>query len=412
MKESGEKRTTCFICGQEKLFPFLNLGNLPPADSWLRTEDLARPEERYPLELYWCQVCSLAQLNYIVDPEKLFRGFIYATGANNSLVENFRSLARDLAARLALKPGDLAVDIGSNDGTLLANFGQYGVNVLGVDPAEKVAEMARARGVSTLTDFFSDALAEKIRRDYGRAKVIIAANVFAHVDKLDDFMAGVVKLLSPDGIFVSESHYLLDLINKLEYDSIYHEHLRYYALRPLIYLLPKFGLEVIDVERIPTHGGSIRVYAAPRGVYPAANRVGEILAVEEKGGLGQFDTYLNFAEKVKTNRIILRKLIADIKQAGQRIVGIGAPAKGNTLLNYCGLSAEQIDYLVEKNPLKIGRFAPGSHIPVVAEERLYQDQPEYALLLSWNIAEELAVKLRNQGFKGQFIMPVPKSAVI
>ncbi len=401
---------SCFICGNNNLFKFLDLGCQPPSNAFIREKDFWKPEEIYPLEPHFCESCGLVQLNHIVDPKKIFIDYAYNTSTNNSLKDNFQKLVGLIVKRFNLKKGDFAVDIGSNDGTLLSYYLPHGIKILGVDPSN-VTKLALEKNIPTIVDFFSENLAENISQKYGRAKIITATNVFAHVDKLYDFMGGINKLLSDGGVFITESQYLLDTITKLHYDLIYHEHLRYYSLKPLKLLFDKFGMEIFDAERIPSHGGSIRVYAAKRGEYPVSDSVEALIKDEENNGLYRKETFIDFANKIKQNQAEILKIVGDIKNKGSRIVGIGAPAKGNTLLNYYGMK-DKIDYLVEKSDLKIGTFAPGTRIPVVEESRLFEEQPEYALLLSWNLADELVPKIRGKGYKGKFIIPMPKPAIL
>lgn len=403
---------TCFACQSAHLTEFLNLGHHPPSDSFLMPELAEREEARYPLRVFFCADCFLVQLGYAVDPETLFRNFVYTTGANNSLVANFKELVDTAVARFGLSRNDFAIDIGSNDGTLLKNYLPYGISVLGVDPAVAVAAIAEGAGIPTKTDFFNRRAAREIVSSHGSAAVITATNVFAHVRDLDDLVLAIGDALAPDGVFISESHYLLDLVQKLQYDAIYLEHLRYYSLRPLELLFRRFGMELFDAERVPTHGGSIRVYAGRAGAHPVSARVADLIAAEEAAGLYREETFAAFASRVRVNKIALHGMIADAKRAGSRIAGIGAPAKGNTLLNYCGLDADMVDYLVEKSPMKIGRLAPGSHIPIVEESRLFTDQPEIAILLSWNIADELVPKIRAGGFRGRFLIPNPEVRMV
>lgn len=401
----------CFICKGKNLLAFLDLGKQSPSDAFLKAEDLLKKEERYPLQLAVCESCFLVQLTYVVDPEKLFRDYVYNSAANNSLKANFKSLVNLLVSRFHLQRGDWAVDIGSNDGTLLSYYQPYGLNVLGIDPSSATA-LAVQNNIPTLVDFFSSKLAEHILKKQGPAKIITATNVFAHIVDIHDTVAGIAKLLSADGVFVSESGYLLDLITKLQFDSIYHEHLRYYSLKPLQRLFSDHGLEIFDVERITTHGGSIRVYAGLKSGHPISSNVQKLIILEERAGLYTIPIFTEFAKKVEAIKKDLNDLIVSLKKQGNHIAGIGAPAKGNTLLNYCNLTTDYIDYLVEKSQLKIGLFAPGTRIPVVSEDRLFTDQPEYALMLSWNIADELIPLLRNKGYRGKFIMPTPVPKII
>lgn len=401
----------CFICGEKKLYKFLDLGYHPPSDAFLRAEDLKKPEVTYPLELCLCESCYLVQLNYAVDPEKLFCNYVYNTAVNNSLKKSFEILVNNLVKRFNLSETDLAIDIGSNDGTLLSYYIPHKVKILGIDPSSSTS-MALGNNIPTVVDFFTQDLAAKVIKEHGQAKIITATNVFAHVNKLDDFVAGVKDLLTDDGVFISESGYLLDFIEKLQYDSIYHEHLRYYSLKPLQVLFKKHDMEIIDARRGFIHGGSIIVYAAKKGKYPVSENVNKLIKLEEESGLYNKETFDNFANRVRANKFKIQKLVLDLKNQGKSIVGIGAPAKGNTLINYCHLDKESIDYLVEKSELKIGMFSPGKHIPVIAEEQLYKNQPDYALMLSWNIAEELIPKIRNNGYKGKFIIPHPEPEIV
>ncbi|QQG46213.1 MAG: class I SAM-dependent methyltransferase [Candidatus Niyogibacteria bacterium] len=401
----------CFICGRENIIPILDLGLHPPSDAFLRKDDLSKPEAAYPLEFCFCRNCKLAQLNYVVDPEKLFRDYVYNTATNNALKANFKNLVDLVVSKFGLKEGDFALDIGSNDGTLLSYYLPYGIKILGVDPSS-ATDLALAQNIPTIVDFFSHDLSKKIAVERGHAKIITATNVFAHVADIHDFMSGTKELMAPAGVFVSENGYLLDLIEKLQYDSIYHEHLRYYSIKPLAILFDEFGMEIFDVERISSHGGSIRVFAARKGDYEIQPSVKQLMDLEESAGLYKESTFIDFADKVRQNKFEIQKFITEQKSAGKKIAGIGAPAKGNTLLNYCRLGPDIIDHLAEKSELKIGLFSPGMHIPVVDETRLFSEQPDFALLLSWNLADELIPKIRAKGYKGKFIIPNPEVIIV
>lgn len=401
----------CAICGNEKMQRFLSLGDQPPSDAFLKPADLKRTESAYPLDLDFCPQCSLVQLGYAVDPEILFREYVYNTGTNNALKANLKELVDGISKKYALKENEFVVDVGSNDGTLLQNYRPYGAKILGIDPSS-ATKIAIQNGIPTEVAFFNEASAKKVVSEHGRAKIITATNVFAHVDDLDSFMRGIDALLDVSGVYVSESGYVVDMIEGMQYDSIYHEHLRYYSLTALVTLFKKYDMEVVDVERITSHGGSIRVHAARRGIHPISDRVSEMLTIEKKKGFTDFPVYVAFAKKVEDTKKKLLEIVAELKKNNVQIVGIGAPAKGNTLLNYCKLDSETIDYLCEKSALKIGLYSPGMHIPVVDEKRLFEDQPGAALLLSWNIAEELMPKLRSLGYKGRFIIPNPEPRLI
>ena len=412
MEMKKNKRMSCFICKGDNLFKFLSLGHQPPSDAFLTTEMFDEHEITYPLDLFMCENCHLVQLGYIVDPKILFsKDYAYNSGTNKTLKENFKNLTSKLVSLYKLTENDLAVDIGSNDGSLLESYSAHKVKILGIDPSG-VTELAIKNGQPTIVDFFNEGTARIAQKKYGKAKIVTATNVFAHVNDLHSFMRGIKTLLANDGVFVSESGYTRDMIEGLQYDFIYHEHLRYLTLKPLTKLFEKFRMEIIEAERIPIHGGSIRVHAAIKNRYPVSSTVKKLLAEEKKVGLYNKKTYIKFAKEVEKMKLNLQKILIDIKTLGHRIAGIGAPAKGNTLLNYCKIDSQIISYLVETSERKIGQFSPGMRIPVVEESFLIKDQPEYALLLSWTIAPILIKKLREKGYKGKFILPAPKPKVL
>lgn len=405
------RKMQCAICQKETLYKFLSLGHQPPSNSFLKKEDLNKPEIYYPLDVYYCETCGLVQLGYAVNPETLFKEYVYTTGTNNSLVKNFIELVEKLVKKFKLTKNDFAIDIGSNDGTLLKGYLKYNIKILGVEPSS-AADIAIREMVPTIKEFFNKKTALKIEKNYGKAKVITAANVFAHVRDLISFVEGVKELLTDNGVFVLESHYLLNLLTDMQWDSIYHEHLRYYNLKSLIYLFNKFDMDLFDAERIITHGGSIRVYVCKKGAYSKSNNIKKLMEMEEGNGLYKKNTYLEFGKKVFEHKIKLQEMLRTIKKKGKKIVGIGAPAKGNTLLNYCNITQDIMDYIVEKSDLKIGLYTPGMHIKVVSEDLLFKEQPDYALMLSWNIADEIISKLKKMGYKGKIIVPIPKPHIV
>jgi len=409
---SGIFIDSCQFCGNGDLYGFLSLGDHPNPDHFLSEEQLEEPEPLYPLDVHFCDECKLVQLGYAADPEALFTDeFVYTTGTSGELVRNFQSLAEKTTERFNLSSEDIVIDIGSNDGTFLANYLSEEVRVLGIDPS-RAAELAAERNVPTLRDFFNEDTAQRVLNEYGGAKVITAANVFAHVRDLDSFMKGIKILLSEKGVFIEESHHLESLVLGMQYDSIYAEHLRYYSLKPLITLFDKFDMDVFDVERIRTHGGSLRVYACNAGEFPISENVYDLLEDEQEKGLYSRETFDAFAERVEGNRKKLRSMLLDIKEEGNRIVGMGAPAKGNTLLNYCGIGKETLDYLTDQSDFKVDRYSPGMHIPIVRESRLAEDQPEYALLLVWNLRDMIIPKFREKGYTGKIIVPNPEPEII
>jgi predicted TPR repeat methyltransferase len=402
---------TCYICQKNNLFQFLSLGHQPPSDAFLKEAELQKPEINYPLDLYFCEDCYLVQLGYAVDPEILFRDYVYHSGSNNVLKKHFKELVHSLVKKYKLTASHIAVDIGSNDGSLLEEYLPHGVKILGIDPSS-VASLAIKKGQPTIVDFFHEKSALEAGKKHGKAKMITATNVFAHVRDLHSFMRGIKALIAEDGVFVSESGYNLDMVEKLQYDFVYHEHLRHYSLKPLQTLFEKYDMEIIDAERVPIHGGCIRVHAAIKGKHAVSPRVKQILMLEKKEGLYDKKRYVKFANDVQALKLSLRKLLIDQKAKGKTIVGIGAPAKGNTLLNYCKIDSDIVTYLVERSDLKIGKFTPGMHIPVLAEDILFKDQPDLAILLSWTIADELIKKLKEKGYEGKFILPAPKPKIL
>lgn len=403
---------TCQACGNPDLQSVLFLGYLPPVNQMRLIG--ARPHEQpaYPAELLYCPRCEMVQIGLIVDPAILFPpDYPYTSGTTRILHENFADLSRECGELLAPAADDLIVDIGSNDGTLLSKFADGDWRLLGIEPTE-AGQLALEKGIATETAFFTKALAERMRGEHGAAKLVTAANCFAHMENVHDIIDGVVALLADDGVFVSESHYLISLLKTVQYDTIYHEHLRYYSLTSLANLLAMHGLEVIHARPIPSHGGSIRVYAARRGSRPVLPSVGKMLAAE--AALGPMAEQLSvFKDRVVASKTELMAMLHSIKAEGRRIYAISAPSRASTLANYAGLDDGLIDCVLEiDGSRKIGRNLPGTVIPVIEESRLFADQPEYALIFSWHIADELAPKLRDKGYAGKFIVPLPRPRII
>ena len=400
----------CQICSNEKLERFLDLGEHPPC-VFLDPGELAS-ERLYRLDVYYCGECGLVQLGHLVDTTLLFgENYHHIAALSASFHEHLQALAASLTRRFDLSSRDLVSDIGSNDGALLEAFVSFGTRILGVDPSD-VAELAIQKGLPTVRKFFDEKLARELVREHGHAKVVAALNTFAHVAKLDSFITGIKHFLAEDGVFVSESHYLLDLVSQLQYDFIYHEHSRYYSLRSLVHLFGRFGMDVFDVERIPTHSGSLRVFAARSGAYPVSAAVGALLAEEEAAGLSRAETYRAFGTKVQAHRAGFVALLKELRAAGHTIAGLTFPARAVTLLNFCGIGPETLDYISERSHLKIGKLTPGTHIPVVDERRLFTEGPEYGLLLSWHIRDEIIPKFKANGFKGKFIIPLPQPTIV
>jgi len=400
----------CQICDIAELDPVLFLGFLPPVNQMWPVGRTPGEQPAYPALLLRCRKCQLVQLGLVVDPQILFPPeYPYSSGTTKILRENFAELCREAAPRLGLKPGDLVVDVGSNDGTLLSSFQQAGFRVHGIEPTQ-MGVVAQSRGIPTTISFLNADAADRVRREQGPAQLVTATNVFAHIEDVHAVVQNIRRLLADDGTFISESHYLLSLVETLQYDTIYHEHLRYYSLTSVQHLLEQHGLEVFFAKRIATHGGSIRIYAAPKGVRPVDPAIAEIRRQETALSA---EALREFKRRVVASKLALYGLLQQIKAAGQRIYGIGAPSRASTLINYVGLDDGILDCVLEiKGSQKIGKYMPGTLIPVVDESRLFDDPPDYALLLSWHIADELIGKLRSKGYRGRFLIPLPDPRVV
>ncbi len=400
----------CQVCGAIELESVVFLGYLPPVNTMPNVGERPAEQPAYPAELLRCRRCTLAQLGLAVDPAILFPpSYPYTSGTTRILRENFAELCREASRILGLAKDDLVVDIGSNDGTLLGNFKEAGFRVCGIEPTN-ASKIAIGKGIETFVSFFGIPAVAQVTTRHGKAKVVTAANVFAHIEDVHQVVAGIVELLDSGGTFISESHYLVSLLETLQYDTIYHEHLRYYSLGSLSYLLAQHGLEVFHVKRIPTHGGSIRVYAARKGEREIDASVREILAHEDRALSPQ--AFAEFKRNVVRSKLDLLALLRDIKAAGKRIDGVGAPSRASTLVNYVGLDDGIIDSVLEiKGSYKIGKYIPGTLIPVVDEAKLVSNPPDYLLLFSWHIADELIPKLRFN-FRGDFIVPLPNPRIV
>jgi hypothetical protein len=402
----------CQVCSSPELDPVFFAGYLPPVNGMPVIGDRPAEQPAYPAQVLSCRRCKLAQLGLVVDPAILFPpSYPYTSGTTKILRDNFAQLYTEVAALYPVKPSDLVVDIGSNDGTLLGNFHAHGIRVHGIEPTN-AGNLANQSGIRTLISFFNRKAVDTVIADErSRARIVTATNVFAHIEDVGEVMRCLLALLDDDGIFISESHYWVALLETLQYDTIYHEHLRYYSLTSLKYLLEANGLEVIRARRITTHGGSIRVYAARAGKYPVDGSVAEILAAEH-AQLSD-SALVQFRRGVVASKLALYALLRDIQAAGDHIYGIGAPSRASTLINYVGLDDGILDCVLEiKGSYKIGKYIPGTLIPVLEESRLFEDQPRYALLLSWHIADELMPKLTARGFRGDYIVPLPTPRIV
>ena len=408
--EKYYQRTTCRICGSVDLREFLNLGKTPLANSLLKAEDLNKSEDIFPLSVSYCVNCSLVHVPHVVNPEILFSDYYFITSASSPSIDHFKKYSRDILNNFIASITDLVVDIGGNDGTLLNEL-KNDCKVLNIEPATNIADISRKKGIPTLNNFFTKDLVKTITADYGPAKVVTANNVIAHTDTVKELFEGVKELLAPDGVFIFEAHWVKNLIGEGGFDQVYHEHLCYYSLHALKYLVESVGLSIFDVTTVPIQGESLRVYVAKNR--PAKPAVAEFLAKEEKLGLNTFETFENFSEKVIANKNQTVALLTKLKTEGKKIVGYGAPAKGSTLLNFYGIGKETLDYITDTTSLKQGLYMPGVHIQILPPDELLKSKPDYILLLAWNYAEAILEKekdLRASGVK--FIIPVPTVTIV
>lgn len=404
------ERINCRACKGTDLHKFLDLGEMPIPNGFRDPYDKS-PEIKYPLAVNVCKTCWMVQLTHVVSPEIMYKNYSYIPSTSKTMLEHFERLARGVIFKSKLAPDDLVLDIGSNDGTLLSFFKDNGHRVLGIDPASNLSQVARKKGINTIDDLFSSKLARELVDCKLKPKAITATNVFAHVDDLNDFCDGISALLHPDGFFVVEVPYLPDLICGNEFDTIYHEHLSYFSLTPLINLFRAHDLIIVDVEKILVHGGSVRVFAVKENRwYSQYESVGKTL--QEETAFNHIETFDAFAGRVEAIRLGLMSTLDHIKAQDQRIIGYGAPAKGNVLLNYCGIGPDILDYIVDSIPQKQGKRTPGTSIPIESEWYLEVDDPDYALLLAWNFKEEILEKQKEfRANGGKFIIPIPNVSI-
>ena len=397
----------CQVCGHAPLDNVLSLGYMPPVNQIVGIGTVPHQQPWFPSNLLHCRNCDLVQLGLAVDPAIIFPPeYPYTSGTTRLLRDNFADLQRESAAMLGLGKDDLVVDIGSNDGTLLSNFKNAGIRVLGIEPTD-VGDIANSRGIPTVKHYFGVEVAREVKRQHGPASVVTAANCFAHMEDVHAIVDGILEMLKDGGAFISESHYLIPLLDTLQYDTIYHEHLRYYSLASLKHLLEMHDLEIFHARPIPSHGGSIRVYAARHGTHTVQDSVRRMLSVEPRGE-AMSKRLASFRRDVVLSKLRLLSMLRELKEKGARIAGISAPSRASTLVNYVGLDEGIVDYVCEiAGSLKIGKCMPGTQIPVVDEAKLFEDQPDCAIVFSWHIADELAPKLRAKGFRGQLIAPLP-----
>ena len=408
------KLDRCQISGSTDLHLVIDLGHQPPCDSLLTKDMLDQPETNYPLRLYHCPESGLAQLDYVIDGRVVYHpDYPYRSGISKPLEEYQRAFADGIVKQFSVPKGSLCIDIGSNDGTLLTGFKRNDMKVLGVEPTN-IAKIAQSENkIDTIQAFFTESLAKDIVRDHGHARIVTMTNVFAHMAPLGEVMRGLVQLLDKNGIFITESHYLLDVMQKNQFDTIYHEHIRTYSLKSLVKLFPQYGLEVFDVGRAERYGGNIRAYVARKGMYPVTAKVGELLKIEDEAGLHDPAAWVEFRNRVHEQRDRMMDFVFDVREKGQTIVGNSCPGRASTLLNFYGFTPDIMPYIGElPTSLKLGMYLPGKHIPIVNNERIRREQPDYLVLLSWHYQEPIVKRLRQEGVKSKLIVPLPEFQVL
>ncbi|OGJ13389.1 hypothetical protein A3K82_00440 [Candidatus Pacearchaeota archaeon RBG_19FT_COMBO_34_9] len=401
------------MCDSKNLYEFLDLGFIPPADRILSKEDLNGPEIFFPLKVAQCLDCGLTQLTYAANPKILYgERYLYESSITKTGREHFFGMADSICKKFNLNTNSLVIDIGSNVGVLLNGFKKNGMNVLGVDPAPKIAKIANENGIETWPEFISSPVAVKVVSKKGKAKIITGTNVFAHIDDKEELIESIKIMLDEDGIFIIEVPYLVDLIDKMEYDTIYVDHLEYISVKPLVKFFKKFRMDVFDVEKYDIHGASIRIFVCKEGKRRIEESVKKFLDLEEEKGVYKKEVLDSFSGKVRKHKKEFGELLRELKKQGNKIAGISAPAKGNTLLNYCKIDSSIVDYITEKSLIKIGNYTPGMHIPIISENKISEDKPDYGVVFAWNFADEIIKN--NKEFSeagGKFIIPITEQGI-
>lgn len=400
----------CRLCGSNRLLSILDLGATPPCEAFLVAEQLDSPEPTYPLHLRVCEDCLLLQIPALITPEETFTEYAYFSSYSDSWVNHARRFIEHAARRLDLGPDSFVVEVASNDGYLLGHAVAAGIPCLGIEPSVNVGAVARDRGIPTVTAFLDEPLAATVRSEHGAANLVVANNVYAHIPDLLGFTRSLRALLADDGWLSIEVHHALNLVTLGQFDTIYHEHFQYYTVLSAMRALATAGLAVVDVERIATHGGSIRLWARPEesAARPSA-RVAEVLRIEEVAGLHQVDGYLGLRPRIEGVRHDLLRFLLDCRSERKRVVGYGAPGKGNTLLNYCGIRSDLLEYTVDRNPYKHGRFTPGMRIPIYDPAQIEKDRPDVVVALPWNLEAELTEQLAYiADWGGELYFPLPR----
>jgi SAM-dependent methyltransferase len=407
--------TPCRNCGTVLQHTFVDLGLSPLANSYLKASQLSRMEPFYPLHVWVCHECFLVQLDTVIGPEELFSDYAYFSSYSDSWLDHARTYADSVVTRFNLNHDSRIVEIASNDGYLLQFFAAKGIPVLGIEPASNVAEEAVSRGIRTLVRFFGNEVARRLAADGERADLIIGNNVLGHVPDLNGFVSGLKILLRRNGVITLEFPHLMHLMEENQFDTIYHEHLSYFSLLTIGTLFNRHGLKIFDVEELSTHGGSLRVYACDQEdeEKTVGKRVRDLLSREEQAGFKQLEHYLSFGDQVKKTKRKFLDFLITAKRDGKSIAGYGAPAKANTLLNYCGVRTDFIDYTVDRSPHKQGHFLPGTRIPIYSPERIRETTPDYVLILPWNLKDEIMEQMSHiRNWNGRFVVPIPEVAVL
>jgi SAM-dependent methyltransferase len=405
----------CRFCGQTLRTTFVDLGMSPFCQTHIEPRQLNHMEPFFPLHAWVCERCFLVQLEEYVAPANIFSEYAYFSSYADSWVEHARKYSVLMRQRFGIGPDSLVVEIASNDGYLLQHFVAAGVPVLGIEPAANVAKVAQEKGIRTTVCFHGRSSADNIVASYGQADLLLGNNVLAHVPDLNDFVAGMKRLLKPSGVITMEFPHLQRLMEQNQFDTIYHEHFSYFSFFTVEQVFAAHDLTVFDVDELPTHGGSIRIYARHTGdsSKPVSERAQQLRARELALGFNRLQTYQNFAEQVKSTKRKILSLLIDLKNRGKSIVGYGAPGKGNTLLNYCGIRTDMLSYTVDRNPYKQGKYTPGTHIPIFSPDRLRDTRPDYVFILPWNLKDEISAQMsfvREWG--GQFIVPIPEPQIL
>jgi hypothetical protein len=400
------RREDCRGCGGRRLAPFLSLGPQPLANAFLRGAGSFADERFYPLDVFFCDDCALVQVLDVIDPAVLFDHYLYVTGTSETMARHNREHAGAVQSLLALGARDLVVEVASNDGSLLSCYRALGIRTLGVEPARNIAALARERGVDTVNRFFDGRAGRELRDQFGPARAVLANNVLAHVDDPLDFLRGCRDLLSSEGLVIVEVPYAGDMLDRIEYDTIYHEHLCYFALGPLARMAAAVGLRIVRADRLDVHGGSLRVFFG-HGAGDSSD-VSEFIASERRRGVTVREAWERFGLAAGAHRRALLDLLSGLARQGASLGGYGAPAKGNTLLNFCGIGPPLLPFTVDRNPLKVGLFTPGTHVPVLSVDALETRRPSHVLILAWNFADEIVRQQPAHAARGgRWLVPIP-----